>query len=144
MEPRDLGNGLVLRNATPEDVPRVLQLLRAVHSEDIMRSTAPWFDKHPRMTFDDIFIVEDTRTGEVVSHAIQLPGIWILEDLEISMIQMEVVGTREKYRHQGLMKAINEAYDERAEKIQPVFQAVAGIPYFYRELGYEYAVPMES
>ncbi len=144
MKPRDLGNGLILRNATREDVPAALDLLNAVHSEDIMRSTAPWFEKHPRMTFDDIFVVEDTKTGKVVSHAIQLPGIWILDGLEIPMIQMEVVGTREQYRHQGLMKAINTAYDERAEEVEPVFQAVAGIPYFYRELGYEYAVPMES
>jgi hypothetical protein len=144
MEPRDLGNGLVLRNATPEDVPAALGLLKVVHSEDIMRSTAPWFEKHPRMTFGDIFIVEDTGTGKIVSHAIQLPGTWILDGLEIPMIQMEVVGTLEQYRHQGLMRAINTAYDERAVEVKPVSQAVAGIPYFYRELGYEYAVPMES
>ncbi|MFW9921612.1 MAG: hypothetical protein ACFFED_18570, partial [Candidatus Thorarchaeota archaeon] len=53
-------------------------------------------------------------------------------------------GTREQYRHQGLVREINKAYDERAEEIKPVLQAVAGIPYFYRELDYEYAVPMES
>lgn len=144
MKPRDLGSGLLLRNASAHDVPEILDMIEDVFSKEIIASIRPWFDKHPNISFDDVFIVEDTRTGQIVSHVIQLRGSWILDGLEIPMMQMEVVGTREQYRHQGFIKEISTAYDERAAEIKPVFQAVAGIPYFYRELGYEYAVPMES
>jgi hypothetical protein len=55
---------------------------------------------------------------------------------------MEAVGTLEAYRNRGHTRLLNEEYERLANQLHPVIQTIAGIPYFYRNFGYEYAAAL--
>ena len=55
---------------------------------------------------------------------------------------MEYVGTHPDYRGRSLIRQLNKAFEEKVAEHQLPFVAIGGIAYFYRQFGYEYAVPL--
>jgi hypothetical protein len=56
---------------------------------------------------------------------------------------MGCVATRPDYRRRGLQRMLNDAFDRYAIEHGFDLCALAGIPYFYRQFGYEYAVDLD-
>jgi predicted acetyltransferase len=142
MKPQDLGDELIMRNASAEDIPALLEHFRAVHGEYINDELRALLEHHPRFSWEDSFIIAKPESGEVVSCIILLRMAWTLDGIEVPSVEMEAVGTLEPYRNRGHMHLLNEEYEKRAAELQPVILAIAGIPNFYRNFGYEYAAPM--
>ena len=57
------------------------------------------------------------------------------------MGQTELVGTRPEYRGRGLVRAQFEVLHEWSAQRGELMQVIAGIPWFYRQFGYEMALP---
>lgn len=57
---------------------------------------------------------------------------------------MDMVGTQKEYRNRGLIRQLSNAIDERAAEYGLPFIVVLGIPYFYKKLGYDYAIAFEE
>jgi hypothetical protein len=57
---------------------------------------------------------------------------------------MGLVGTLEEYRRRGLIRAQVALFDQRLRERGCLFSNIQGIPYFYRQFGYEYALPLEG
>jgi GNAT superfamily N-acetyltransferase len=55
-----------------------------------------------------------------------------------------MVATDPAYRNRGLIRALFEMVHERSEAEGDLVQAITGIPYFYRQFGYEYALELED
>ncbi|MBN2230269.1 MAG: GNAT family N-acetyltransferase [Candidatus Thorarchaeota archaeon] len=142
MKPRTLGDSLVLRNATKEDIPALLEHFRTVHGEGVIDELRTMLERYPRFSWEDSFIIAHQETGEVVSCTLLLRSSWTLDSIEFPSVEMEAVGTLEAYRYRGHMRLLNDAFEERAAELQPVIQTIAGIPFFYRIFGYEYAAPL--
>jgi len=143
---RDLGNGLILRRATVADTEPLAafnaDVLRdpgaeepdeevAAYTRDLMARDHPTFD------VGDFTLVEDTRSGTIVSSLNLISQTWSYGGIEFGVGRPELVGTHPDYRRRGLVRAqfevIHEWSAERGEKVQ----AITGIPYFYRQFGYE-------
>jgi predicted N-acetyltransferase YhbS len=142
MKPRTLEDGLVLRNARPEDVPAIVTHVRTVHGEEVVGGIKAMYESHPRMTWEDTFVVADDDSGAIVSSLVLLPGTWMLDGAPVPIVQMEAVGTLKEYRFRGLVNVLNTEFERRVKELQPALQVIAGIPYFYRNFGYEYASPL--
>ena len=54
----------------------------------------------------------------------------------------ELVATDPAFRRRGLIRAIFGALHDRSEGRGDLLQAITGIPYFYRQFGYEYALDL--
>jgi hypothetical protein len=80
---RDLGEGLIIRRSTAEDAKPLAQFNAEVHSEDegdekglidwtldLLSGESPTFD------VGDFTIVEDTRSGQIVSCACLISQTW--------------------------------------------------------------------
>jgi predicted N-acetyltransferase YhbS len=143
-----LENGLILRTAKDEaanadDVERAAAFNGKIHGELVETMTRQLFLRHPDTSLDDLIFVEDEHSGEVVSSLCLIPWTWRYEDVEIPAGEMGIVGTLEGYRGRGLIRKQVELFKRRLRERGCLLSQIQGIPYFYRQFGYEYAVPLE-
>ncbi|MBX6770299.1 MAG: GNAT family N-acetyltransferase [Chloroflexi bacterium] len=150
---RELGDDLVLRRATPADAETLAAFNGWVHrapgaSEPNHRVMAWTRDllcrPHPTFHPEDFTIVEDTRSGSIVSSLNLISQTWEYEGIRFGVGRPELVGTRPDFRGRGLVRTqfevIHQWSAERGERLQ----AITGIPYFYRQFGYEMALELEG
>ncbi|HSJ56276.1 MAG TPA: GNAT family N-acetyltransferase [Anaerolineae bacterium] len=148
---RDLGNGLLLRRSTPDDTEALVAFHSNVHTADDppdeVALIAAWVRDlmtRPHPTFDpgDFTIVEDTNRGEIVSSLCLISQTWSYGGIEFGVGRPELVGTAPAYRRRGLVRAqmevVHEWSAERGERVQ----GITGIPWYYRQFGYEMAMTL--
>jgi len=140
-----LENGLVLRTAADErDVERVAAFNGTIHGPGVASMTRNLFVHHPHTRGGDLIFVEDGRSGQVVSSLCLIPWTWRYEGVDIPAGEMGIVGTLEGYRHRGLIRAQVDVFKRRLRERGCLLSQIQGIPYFYRQFGYEYALPLEG
>jgi predicted N-acetyltransferase YhbS len=142
---KQLASGLVLRTAeTQADVDKLAAFNVAIHEEEgldpFVRDLCS--ANHPTMSLEDFWLIEDPTTGEVASSLCLIPQRWSYEGVEFPVARMELVGTAEDYRQQGLFRQLNEVFNARTAERGMNVQAITGIPHFYRSFGYEYALEL--
>ena len=148
---RDLGGGLVLRRATAEDTEPMSEFHTVVSSLTTERneSLGAWprdlmGGAHPTMGPGDFTLVEDTDTGAIVSSLNLISQTWTYGGIEFGVGRVELVATDPDYRRRGLVRAQMEVVHgwsaARGEKVQ----AITGIPWYYRQFGYEMAIENEG
>lgn len=150
---RDLGNGLILRSATAADADALADFNGHVHS-DIGWDTpdlhmGPWvrdllLKPHPTFRPADFLLVEDTATGAIVSSSNLIAQTWSYGGIEIPVGRPELVGTHPDYRNRGLVRAQFEVLHRWSAERGHKLQGITGIPYYYRQFGYEMAVDMHG
>jgi predicted acetyltransferase len=97
-------------------------------------------DCHPNMTLKNIYFVRDK--GRMVSTLNLIPVTWSIGGIKLKVAEMGYVGTLPEYRGKGLIRKFVEEYHEDVEAQGYDLAVIEGIPYFYRQFGYEYAVPL--
>jgi predicted N-acetyltransferase YhbS len=138
-ERRPLPDGLFLRPAQPGDLDQLATLLaeRGVAADAI----------------DHRLIVDDPDSGlescavvvdgdRVVSTATLLDETLVLSGRPIPAGQVELVATDREYEGRGLVRALMGWAHERSDQRGHLAQIMIGIPYFYRQFGYQYAIAM--
>jgi GNAT superfamily N-acetyltransferase len=147
---RNLGDGLILRRTTPEDA-EALDLLNAkVHHEvdDPDGFARRWTRElmsgnHPTFKPEDFLVVTDTtRDGAIVSTLNLFSQQWSYGGVEFGIGRPELVGTDPDYRRRGLIRAQFEVIHEWSRRRGHLLQAITGIPFFYRQFGYEMALEL--
>lgn len=143
---RELGDGLVLKTAaSEEDIERVVQCHNVSFEEEaIGEFCRRLFLHHPNTQHSDLIFVEDEKTGEVVSSLCLIPWQWRYEDVVLKVGEMAVVGTKKKYRRRGLIRAQADYLKEQLRERGFHISQIQGIPYFYRQFGYEYTLPLQG
>ena len=140
--PRDLGNNLVMRFCEAEDVPQAIALFDLVWKRESFRA---WFEdlmsgRHPNARFHDFTVVEDRTTHRLVSLFGLISQTWQFGDVSFGCGQPEAIVTHPDYRRHGLVRKqieiIHQLSRARGERVQVIW----GIPWYYRQFGYEYAL----
>ena len=143
---RDLGDGLILRQATPADTEVLVAFHGDVHRDPGMEEpdvrVAAWTrdllaGDHPTFRASHFTLVEDTRQRAVVSSACLIPQTWSYEGVEFGVGRPELVGTHPDYRRRGLVRAQFEVLHQLSAEQGHQLQAITGIPWYYRQFGYE-------
>lgn len=149
----DLGEGLVQHWSTSEDVERLAELLGTVwrRSEDEpinarmmdsirrdMRGASPF------MGATDCALVEDTQAEgrPIVACACLWHTTWLYEGVPLRIGRPETISTLLAYRRRGLVRSLMGMLHARSAQDGHHMQAIMGIPFFYRQFGYEYALPL--
>lgn len=144
--PRDLGDGLLLRWARREDMEAIAQFNVANLSDDpaepeigLAHSTRDLMNgRHPTTKPSDFTIVIDQNDGDkIVSSLCIIPQTWTYDGIPFGVGRPEYVATDEKYRRRGLMAAQFEAIHAKSADRGEMVQAITGIPWLYRRVGYE-------
>ncbi|MBI4770687.1 MAG: GNAT family N-acetyltransferase, partial [Chloroflexi bacterium] len=147
--PRDLGDGLILRFATPADTEPLAQFNGRVHGRDHFdEGVAAWTrdfmsEAHPTCGPSNVTLVEDRRAGgQIVSSLCLIPQTWTYAGIPFGVGRPEAVGTDPDYRRRGLVRAQFEALHAKSTAMGHLVQGITGIPWYYRQFGYEYALDL--
>ncbi len=144
--PRDLGDGLTLRWATPADTAAIaehhvrhLSDNPAEPEEELRHWTRDLMrGDHPTTAAGDFTVVVDERAGgKVVSSICLISQTWAYEDIPFKVGRPEIVSTDPAYRRRGLVRAQFAAIHARSAARGQLLQAITGIPWYYRQYGYE-------
>jgi hypothetical protein len=146
---KDLGEGLVLRRGTAQDAEQMATFQGEMHREpgakDLDQYIAAWVRDlmtRPHPTFEpaDFTVVEEVKSGTIVSAACLIAQTWAYEGIPFEVGRPELIATLPKYRRQGLIRTqFDILHRWSAERGQRVL-AITGIPWYYRQFGYEMAM----
>ena len=150
--PRDLGDGLTLRTARPEDGAELAEFNGAMHGdvnsppELLAEWTRDLFETpHPTFSAErDVTVVEDSGTGRIVSALFLLPQVWSYAGVPLEVGQPELIATLPDYRRRGLVRTQFDVIHEWCRARGQVWQFIGGIPWYYRQFGYAYALDLPS
>ncbi len=153
LAPRNLGDGLVLRFATPADVEALAQFNGRIHGverpDKFDPMVAAWTrdfcsEQHPTCGSSNVTLVEDTCTGKIVSTMCLIPQTWTYAGIPFEVGRPEAVGTDPDYRRRGLVRAQFEVIHAKSAAMGHLVQAITGIAWYYRQFGYEYALDLDG
>lgn len=153
--PRDLGDGLVLRATTAADAEALADFDARIFANRKTDEPAEWArlwtldmtgDTHPAIGPDDLLIVEDTRTEprRIASAIHFISQTWTCAGIPFGVGRPELVGTHPDYRRRGLVRALFAYFHARSAARGELMQVITGIPWYYRQFGYEMAAPLEG
>jgi hypothetical protein len=146
---KDLGEGLILRRATVADTEPLADFHGDVHRAPGVQApeegVAAWVcdlmtGDHPTMDAGDFTIVEDQRSGAIVSSLCLISQTWTYAGIPFGVGRPELVATHADYRRQGLVRAQFDVVHQWSAQRGELVQGITGIPYFYRQFGYEMAL----
>ncbi len=144
----DLGEGLVLRHANPDDCDALAEFNRVVHAnppdyqpiDGIAAWTRDLMSGHPRVRPRDFVLVHDTKAERVASTLMLVSHRFRYGQVEFEAGQPEIVGTHPDYRRRSLVRRMFDVvHGWSAERGQKLL-VIGGIPWYYRQFGYEMAI----
>ncbi|HHW87497.1 MAG TPA: GNAT family N-acetyltransferase [Chloroflexi bacterium] len=151
----DLGDGLICRWSTAADMPKIAQAMGAIYRDSDEQPASPramdiarvlMADDFPYMGPGDFALVEDVSKADcpVVAYTCLWRLRWRYANIDFGVGQPEMVATRPEYRNRGLVRALFAMIHARSAAEGHLVQAITGIPYFYRQFGYEYVLDLEG
>ncbi len=136
-----LGDGLVLRSVQSQhDAERFAAFNAGVVNAVQGLTCAKLLAHHPTMCWDDFFFVEDTQTGAMVSCICLIPWRCRFGEVDLRVAMLEMVATHPDYRHRGLVRRQIEHFHDVVAQQGFDLCIIEGIPYYYRQFGYAYAL----
>lgn len=151
--PQSLGEGLTLRWATVADMNALAEFNIRIHSDDPAEPElflGHWtrdlmLGKHPTTKAADFtLVIDENEGGKIVSSANLISQTWSYDGIPFKVGRPELVGTDENYRRRGLVKAQMAAIHAKSEARGELVQAITGIPWYYRQFGYEMCVDLHG
>jgi Acetyltransferase (GNAT) domain len=146
---KDLGDGVILRRARETDIEALVDFNSRIHTEGespdvrVGEWTRDLLSKpHPTFRIDDFVVVEDTRSGAIVSSMNLISQTWTYAGIPFKVGRPELVGTHPDYRNRGYVRAQFDVIHQWSAERGELVQAITGIPYYYRLFGYEMALDL--
>lgn len=146
--PLDLGGKLRLRFAVPDDFDAWVDFNERMREYDPSSNRiGVWAHelmsgRHPTTRASDFTVVEDARTGKIVSSLCLIPQTWSYGGIPFGCSRIEQVGTDPAYRRRGLIRTQMDVIHALSGAKGDLMQAITGIPWYYRQFGYEYALDL--
>lgn len=130
------------RLSTTEDAEQYLELVRKIWGEEpgVDKLAKKLIDYHPKMNLKNFYVIKDK--DRMVSTINLIPVTWSIGGICLKAAEMGHVGTLPEYRGRGLIRRLIDEYHKEAQRQGYDIAVIEGIPYFYRQFGYEYAIPL--
>ena len=144
--PRDLGDGLVLRWATPDDTEELAQFNLDIHSDNPDEPEMGLYywvmglmsGEHPTTRASDFTVVVDTKDdNRIVSSLNLISQTWAFDGIPFGVGRPELVATLPEYRRRGLVRRQMDVVHALSAQRGELVTAITGIPWYYRQFGYE-------
>jgi hypothetical protein len=144
---RQLPDGLVLRRSSPADAEKLSAFNARIHSDtdNLDTRVAAWTadllrGNHPSFASDDFTIVEEIKTGRIISSMNLISQVWSFGGLPLKVGRPELVGTDPDYRRKGLVRMQFDIAHEWSRQRGELLLGITGVPFYYRQFGYEMTV----
>jgi predicted acetyltransferase len=129
---------------TTEDMEQNLKLMLNVFGQNsgVDNLVKKLINHHPMMTLRDFFVIR--HHGKIVASLNLIPEKWSIGGVLLKVAELGCVATLPECRHLGLQRRLVNEFHRQAEEHEYDLCAIEGIPYFYRQFGYEYAIPLNE
>jgi predicted N-acetyltransferase YhbS len=136
-----LGENLVLRCVRDEsDVARLVDMYTRAQNAVEGRTAASLLGGHGRLRREEYLLVEDLSSGGIVSTTCLIPWTLRFCGIPFSCAQVEMVYTSPSHRNRGLVRRQFERLHSLARGAGYDILVIWGIPFYYRQFGYSYAI----
>ena len=144
--PRELGDGMLLRWASPDDVEALSQFDLKILSDDPNEPEIGLYHwvhdlmrgDHPTTKASDFTVVVDTNhDNRIVSSLTLISQTWTYDGVPFGVGRPELVATDPEYRRRGLVRTQMEVIHALSASRGELVTAITGIPWYYRQFGYE-------
>jgi GNAT superfamily N-acetyltransferase len=148
-----LDNSFQLQWSTKDDIDRLCYAMEPVFQPPGLKlefisylvhdQYKRWaFGESSLMTAEDAVFATDksTKDNKIVAFTTLWQDQQMYNGICFSIGRVEFVGVVPEYRNRGLMPRIMDAVHEASDKRGDLMQTIVGIPYYYRQFGYEYAL----
>jgi predicted acetyltransferase len=144
--PEVLDDALAIRFCSNSaDVEEVVALNALVHGVTESEAVRRWLcDGHPHIRREGWLYVQERSSGRAVATLGLMPLIWRYATASLPVAELGFVATHPDYRRRGLQRVLSATFDRLATANGYTLAAIEGIPYFYRQFGYEYALPLSD
>jgi len=139
-----LGEGLTLRTLRDEtDASKFTHFNAMVNGAAEGLTCECLLHHHPDLNYDDYVLVVNDQDDEVVSTTCLIPWRCRFEGIDLKVAMLEMVVTHPQYRHRGLIRRqIDHYYHPRVQGQGYDLSVIFGIPYYYRQFSYAYAIDL--
>lgn len=138
-----LNNTFVVRQATAEDRSAAAEFVSAylnpAHAPEVSEMLS---GQHPTTGASDFVLAFAGDT--LIATAGLIAQQWAYADIPFGVGNVEFVATHPDYRRQGVMTAVMNAVNQVSAARGQLAQSISGIPWFYRQFGYEYALARDG
>lgn len=134
-----LENGFVLRHLrNEEDAAQFIGLSQEVTGEGPICDRL--IHQRPASKLGDYCVVEDPASDRIVSTTCLLPWKISLDGVALEAAMLEMVVTHPDYRRHGLVRTQIRQFQQRVVQQGADLSIIQGIPFYYRQFGYAYAL----
>ena len=148
ISPIELQGNFLLRQSTLSDLSQLSDFNSKIHSfvpdhevtipamtKDLLEGTCPSVES------DSFTLVIDNASKKIVSAMALIPQTWSYGGIDFKVGRPELVGTDPEFRGKGFIREQFKVLHQRSKNLGHLAQAISGIPLFYRQFGYEFAIP---
>ncbi len=133
------------RGISPKDAEKLRDLFTPIfHPEEVGVLAETFFNHLPGRDYRYWFLMEEKESSVPVSAFTLIPWTWMLEGIGLKVAEQGIVGTLEAHRRKGLMRTLNAEFDATVREEGFDLSIIQGIPGFYCNFGYYYAVELEN
>lgn len=127
----------MLRRTTAADTEALVAFNADIHRDPGDEGHSPFMaawvrdlmsGAHPTFDVGDFTIVEDTRTGVIVTSLNLISQIWSYAGVPFGVGRIELVGTRPDHRRRGLVRRQMAVAHRWSAERGEVIQGITGIP----------------
>ena len=133
--------GLLMRTVKDErDVERYITFNTRFNNVSEGLNSELLLHHFPGASFDDYQLIEDQKSGEIVSTTCLIPWEFEYEGIALRAAQLEQVLSHPDYRKHGLVRLQIKRFMQMVSERQFDLSYIWGIPYYYRQYGYAYCI----
>jgi hypothetical protein len=128
---------------TDEEVEELLKFHAIVHPDDDTEELRRQIDHLPGFSREMNYYIRDLDKDLIVSALNSIPSIWNYENIPLQNLELGWVGTLKEYRRRGLNRLLQTHFDSVLFDGKYDLSTIQGIPYYYRQFGYDFVIPMD-
>ncbi len=137
--PDGLEFGIVESDDELEELIKFNSSIHEPHDGEELRRI---IDLLPDFSREMNYYVRDLDKGFFVSSLNAIPSVWSYAGIPLRNLELGYVGTLPEYRKRGLVRALyREFFEKELSRGKYEISTIQGIPYYYRQFGYDFIIP---
>ncbi|MHA1924487.1 MAG: GNAT family N-acetyltransferase [Candidatus Thorarchaeota archaeon] len=127
---------------TDDELEELIKFNSSIHEPNDGEELRRIIDLLPGFSREMNFYIRDTDKGLFVSSINAIPSVWGYAGIPLRNLELGFVGTLPEYRKRGLVRALYKEFFEKAlRRGKYQISNIQGIPYYYRQFGYDFLIP---
>lgn len=134
-----------IRHLNDNEIPELEKMFNTIfHPEKVGSLARVMTESFPDIEKENWFIAAEAKSEKPVAGLVRIPWEWEIEGVRLKIAEQGIVGTLKEHRGHGLIRQLNEKFDQDAATENYDLQAIEGIPGFYHNFGYYFSLPLEQ